>query len=186
MNPLGQRILGSVFGAAAARGDGPWRARTVLLALFVVVIGLGGWVRDASKGPPPPAPAHATAPAGQLGSSGGWNFTRPVPGYVRVCVSYIGGFFIGWAFRRFIRLALGLAALAVLLVGLGKYTGCNMAPAETRVKERVAWVQHEITVARDYLKHLLPSASAGAVGVFLGFRRKDKPFTPEVEPPPLA
>jgi hypothetical protein len=31
----------------------------------------------------------------------------------------IGGFFIGWAFRRFLSLAL---ALAVLLVGLGKLT----------------------------------------------------------------
>ena len=56
MNALGQRILGAVFGAAAAGGDDPWRARTVLLALFVVVVGLGFWVRDAAKGPRHPLP----------------------------------------------------------------------------------------------------------------------------------
>lgn len=178
MNPQGQRILGSVLGAAAVGGDGPWRARTVLVALFVVVVGLGFWVRDAAKGPPPPRPAHVTAPAQQAASGGSWDFARPVPGYVRVCASYIGGFFIGWAFRRFIRLALALVGLAVLLVGLGKYAGWNTAPAETEVKERAGWVEHEAAGARDYLKGLLPSTSAGAVGAFLGFRRKDKPVAP--------
>ena len=179
MNPLVQRILGSVLGAAAAGGDGPWRARTILLALVVVVAGLGLWVRDSAKGPPPPTPAHVAMSPGQPASVGSWDFARPVPGYVRVCASYIGGFFIGWAFRRFLRLALALAALAVLLAGLGKYAGCNIAPAETEVKERAAWVQHEAADARDYLKGLLPSTSAGAVGAFLGFRRRGKRVAPE-------
>lgn len=182
MNPFVQRIVGSVLGAAAASGDGPWRARTVLLALFVVVVGLGFWVRDVAKGCSPPAPAHETISSRQAASGGGWDFTRPVPGYVRVCASYIGGFFIGWAFRRFLRLALALVTLAVLVVGLGKYAGWNTSPAETKVKERAAWVQHEATAATDYLKGLLPSTSAGAVGAFLGLRRKGKPVPPEADP----
>lgn len=186
MSPLVQRILAPLFGAAAASGDGPWRAKTVLLALFVVLVGLGFWARDIAKGPPPPAPAHVTAPGAQPTSGGGWDFSRPFPGYLRICASYIGGFFIGWAFRRFIRLALALAALAALLVGVGKYAGWNVAPAETKVKERAKWVQHDATTASDYLKHLLPSASAGAVGAFLGFRRKDKPIAPKPEQPAPA
>jgi len=140
MNPLVQRILGPVLGAAVASGDGPWRARTVHLALFVVLVGLGLWVHDAAKGPPPAAPAGVTTPARQEASSGGWDFTRPVPGFVQVCASYIGGFFIGWAFRRFLRLALALGTLALLLVGLGKYAGWITSPAETKVKERAVWV----------------------------------------------
>ena len=182
MNPFVQRIVSPVIGVAAASGDGPWRARTVLLALFVVVVGLGFWARDVARGSAPPAPAQATASARQAASGGSWDFTRPVPGYVRVCASYIGGFFIGWAFRRFLRLALALVTLAVLVVGLGKYAGWNTSPAETKVKERAAWVQHEATAARDYLKGLLPSTSAGAVGAFLGLRRKGKPVAPEADP----
>jgi len=176
-----QRILGPVLGAAAASGDGPWRARTVHLALLVVLVGLGFWVREAAKGPPPPTHVRANMVAEQAASGGSWDFTRPVPGYARVCASYIGGFFIGWVFRRFLRLALALVTLAVLLVGLGKYAGWNTSSAETEVKERASWVRHEATVATDYLKGLLPSTSAGAVGAFLGFRRKAKPFASEVD-----
>jgi uncharacterized membrane protein (Fun14 family) len=183
MNPLVQRSVSSVFGAAVASGDGPWRARTVHLALLVVVVGLGFWVRDVAKGSPSPAPVHVAPASEPPASKSGWDFTRPVPGYVQVCASYIGGFFIGWAFRRFIRLALALAALAVLLVGLGKYAGWNTAPAETKVKESATWVQHEAAAGREYFQHLLPSASAGAVGAFLGFRRKGKPIAPEADQP---
>jgi hypothetical protein len=67
------------------------------------------------------------------------------------------------------------------LLGVGKYAGWNVAPAETKVKERAKWVQNEAATASDYLRHLLPSASAGAVGAFLGFRRKSKPIAPKPE-----
>ena len=102
MNSHLQRILGPVLGAAVASGDGPWRARTVHLSLLVVLFGLGFWVHDAAKGPPPPTHVHAYMPAEPAASDGSWDFTRTVPGYVRVCASYIGGFFIGWTFRRFL------------------------------------------------------------------------------------
>jgi uncharacterized membrane protein (Fun14 family) len=183
MSPLAQRILGSLFGAAAVGGDGPWRAKTVLLALFVVVVGLGFWVRDAAKGPPPSTPARVTASPATAASGSGWDLAKPFPGYVRICASYIGGFFIGWVFRRFVLVALSLAALAILVVGICKYAGCNVAPAETGVKERATWVQHEAAAAKDYLKGLLPSTAAGAVGVFLGFRRKDKVIVPVADQP---
>jgi hypothetical protein len=120
MNPQLQRILAPVLGAAAASGDGPWRAKTVHLALLVVLVGLGFWVHDVSQSLPPPTHVRATITAEQAASGSSWDFTRPVPGYVRVCASYIGGFFIGWVFRRFIHVALALVALAVLLAGLGK------------------------------------------------------------------
>jgi uncharacterized membrane protein (Fun14 family) len=134
-------------------------------------------VRDVAKGPPPPTHVPANITAEQAASSGSWDFTRPVPGYVRICASYIGGFFIGWAFRRFIRLALALVALVVLLVGLGKYVGWNTSSAENEVKAKASWVRHEATAATDYLRGLLPSTSAGAVGAFLGFRRKGRPVS---------
>jgi uncharacterized membrane protein (Fun14 family) len=181
VNPHLPRILGLVLGAAAASGDGPWRARTVHLALFIVLVGLAFWVHEVSKGAPPPAPAGIATPAQPAAGGGGWDFTRPIPRYVKVCASYIGGFFIGWAFRRFLRLALAVGALVLLLVGVGKYAGWNTSRTEAEVKERAAWVRQEATAASDYLKGLLPSTLAGAVGAFLGFRRKAKPFASEVD-----
>jgi len=174
-----QRVLGPVLGAAVASGDGPWRAKTVHLALFVVMVGLGFWLHDAAKGPPLPARVGVTTLAHEAASGGGWDFARPVPGYVQVFASYIGGFFIGWALRRFLRLALAVGTLALLLVGLGKYAGWNTSPAETDVKERAVWVRHEATVTKDYLKGLLPSTSAAALGTLLGLRRRSKPVAPE-------
>jgi uncharacterized membrane protein (Fun14 family) len=180
MNPL-HRVLALLLGAGAASGDGPWRARTVHLALLLVIVGLGFWARDAAKGPPPLATQQAFTSADQPAPGSGWDFTRPVPGYVRFSASYIGGFVVGWALRHFLRLALGLVALAALLVGLGKCAGCNSAPAETRVRDSAAWVRHEADAATDYVKGLLPSTAAGAVGVFLGFRRKGKAVAPNTD-----
>jgi uncharacterized membrane protein (Fun14 family) len=170
-----------VFGVAVAGGNGPWRARSVHLALLLVVVGLAWWVRDAAKGPPPTT-QQVVASADQTTAGGGWDFSRPVPWYARVCASYVGGFFIGWALRHFLRLALGLLALGTLVVGVGKYVGCKAAPAETGIKERATWVQHETDAATGYLKGLLPSTSAGAVGIFLGFRRKDRAVAPSADP----
>ena len=78
-------------------------------------------------------------------------------------------------------MALALGALALVLVGLGKHAGWNTSRAETEVKERTKWVKHEATAARDYLEGLLPSTSAGAVGAFLGFRRKSKVGAPQLD-----
>jgi uncharacterized membrane protein (Fun14 family) len=106
-----------------------------------------------------------------------------VPGYVRLCASYIGGFFIGWAMRRFLRLAFSVVILALLLVGVARYAGCNTAPAQTRVMDKASRARHEAAIARDYLTGFLPSGTAGAVGVFLGFWRKDRSPAPMPEPP---
>lgn len=183
MNPLAQGFLGSVLGAATVSGDGPWRSKTVLLALCAVLVGLGLWLRDAAHGPPtsssPPAVASAPLPA----QDGGWDFSQPVPAYVRLCASYIGGFFIGWAFRRFLRLALAAVALALLLLGVARYAGWNTGPVQTKVREQASRARHEAVLARDYLKGLLPSTAAGAVGLFLGFRRRDKAPAPRPDQP---
>ena len=96
-------------------------------------------------------------------------FNQPLPLTVRAGASYIGGYLIGWTFRRFIRIAVCLTAAVVLLVGLGKYAGCDTAPTEAKVKQGSAAVQQEAKVVRDYLKGLLPSASVGAIGTIFGF-----------------
>jgi uncharacterized membrane protein (Fun14 family) len=164
--------VSSFVGALIASSSAPWRAKTVLVALIVVVLGGWFWVRDAMKNEPAAAPQGSTTSMRPETQTHGWDFSRPVPAPVRIGASYIGGFLIGWAFRRVLHVILALAGAALLIVGAGKFAGCNTVPTETKVKQTSALVQHEATIARDYLKTVLPTASAGAVGTFLGFRRR--------------
>jgi uncharacterized membrane protein (Fun14 family) len=103
-------------------------------------------------------------------------------------VSFVAGFCIGWFFRKLTRLILVVGALVIALLAYGKLAGCDMTHTQVRVKRGGEWAQHEVTAAEDYLKHVLPSATAGGVGIFLGFRRRGKAATPEaataISPPP--
>jgi hypothetical protein len=153
-----QRLFAAVPGGfGRGTGDGPWRAKTVLAAAAVALMGLGLWFSDAVKGHPAAGPGITASDTGSPVASGAQsNWSKPVPGYVRICVSYLGGFFIGWDTTR----------------------------AQEQVKQSSAWVQHEATETRDYLKGLLPSAAAGGTGVFFGFRRNRKTTASEPPKPP--
>jgi uncharacterized membrane protein (Fun14 family) len=168
-------------------GDGPWRSKSVLAALAVVVVGLGFWYSDIKKGPPQDqtsstvtkapgiTPSNSTTtPAGSH-----WNWGKPFPGYMRVAASYVAGFCIGWFFRKLTRLILVVGALLIALLAFGKFAGCDTTRTQEQVKRGSEWAQHEATAAKDYFKNLLPSAAAGGAGTFLGFRRRSKAATPE-------
>jgi uncharacterized membrane protein (Fun14 family) len=161
----------SFLEALVSNPNAPWRAKSVLLALMVVIASGGLWIRGALKRQftAPQQNTTATAATHTPASS----FNQPLPLTFRAGLSYIGGFFIGWTFRRFVRLAVVLSAIVILLLGLSKYAGCDTATTKAKIKERSILLRGEAKAARDYLKHLLPSASAAAVGSFLGFRRKD-------------
>jgi uncharacterized membrane protein (Fun14 family) len=119
-----------------------------------------------------PTPQGKRTSVSQETSADSRDLSPPVPAPVRICASYVGGFFLGWAFRRVVYLILAVAAAALIIVGFGRLAGCDTVSAETKVKHGSSLVQQEAKAARDRLKAMLPSASAGAVGTFLGFRRK--------------
>ncbi len=179
MNVLVQKAR-DVFTSLGA--DGPWRSKSVLAALAAVVAGLGLWCFDIKNGPPQGETdkAATNAPAitspGPSGASAGahWNWSKPFPFYVRMGVSYVAGFCIGWFFRKLTRLIMVVTALVVALLAYGKLAGCDTTHTQERVKRGGEWVQHEATATKDYLMHLLPSATAGGAGTFLGFRRRSK------------
>ena len=187
MNFFSQRLFAAVPGVfSGGTGDGPWRAKTVLAAAAVALMGLGLWFSDAVKGRPAAGPGITASDTGSPGASGApANWSKPVPGYVRICVSYVGGFFIGWAFRRFLKVAVAGAVLLVALLALGRHFGCDTTRVQEQVKQSSAWIQHETTETRDYLKGLLPSAAAGGTGVFFGFRRNRKTTASEPPKPPV-
>ena len=179
MNLFVQKARG-VFTSLGA--DGPWRSKSVLAALAAVVAGLGLWFSDIKNSPPQnemdktatntlaitsPGPSGASA-------SAHWNWSKPFPFYVRMGVSYVAGFCVGWFFRKLTRLIMVIGALVIALLAYGKLAGCDTTHEQEQVKRGSEWAQHEATATKDYLMHLLPSATAGGAGIFLGFRRRNK------------
>jgi hypothetical protein len=71
------------------------------------------------------------------------------------------------------------AEVVVALLALGRFVGCDTTHTQEQVKHTGEWAQHEVTAAEDYLEYLLPSVGAGAVGTFLGFRRRGKAAAPK-------
>jgi len=154
--------------------DGPWRSKSVLTALAVVVVGLGFWVSDIKTGPPQSETSNSVTHAPTVASPANahWHWSKPFPFYVPMGASYVAGFCIGWVFRKLIRIILAFTALVIALLALGKFAGCDLTTAQERVERTGAWARHEVTTAKDYLLHLLPSVGAGGAGTFLGFRRR--------------
>jgi len=158
----------------------------VVAALAVVVVGMGFWCSDAVKGRPAVRPGITASDTGNPGATGApSNWSKPVPGYVRMCVSYVGGFFIGWTFRRFLKAAVAGAVLIIALLALGRHVGWDTTRAQEQVKQSRAWIQREATETRDYLKGRLPSAAAGSTGMFFGFRRNRKTTASQPSKPPV-
>jgi uncharacterized membrane protein (Fun14 family) len=177
VNVFLQRTLGVLTNRF---GDGPWRSKSVLAVLAVVMVGLGFWFSDVKSNPPSNETSNVVnnapgvAPPGTAGApaSSHWNWSKPFPIYGRMGASYVAGFCIGWFFRKLTRLILVVGALVIALLAFGKIVGCDTTHAQEQVKRGGEWAQHEATAAKDYLKHVLPSATTGGVGVVLGFRRR--------------
>ena len=168
-------------------GQGPWRSKSVLAALAVVLVGMGFWFSAVKSGPPqhPTSTAPTNAPAMAPSDTAGapaetdWNWRRPLPWYVKIGASYVLGYSIGWFFRKLLQLALIIVALAIALLAFGKYVGCDTTRARQEVKRSGEWAERQATAGEDYLKRLLPSATGGAIGTFLGFRRRGKDAIPK-------
>jgi hypothetical protein len=181
MNPTLQRASGSLAGFFRAMVvDGPWKSKSVLAALTVVIIGMSLWVSDVAKQSQAKAPETQVAEAPNAPATRNSTPARkPVPGYVRWCASYIGGFFLGWGFRRFFKLAALVALLAGSLIAMTKFAGCDTAGISSRIERNVAAVQENAVKERTALKGMLPSATAATIGAFLGFccksRHSDSP-----------
>ena len=183
MNLFLQKTVGTLTHRA---GDGPWRSKSVLATLAVVVLGLGFWFSDIRNHPAPTdtgsavAGAPGAAPSDTAGtpSKSHWNWSKPFPFYVRLGVSYVAGFCVGWCFRKLTRLIMVVVALVVGLLAYGKLAGCDTSHAQEHVKRGGEWVQHQADAARDYLLHVLPSGTAGGAGIFLGYRRRGKAAAP--------
>ena len=184
-----KRIFQSARSVAANWfGDGPWRSKSVLAALAAVLTGMGLWFAEIKNGPPLNAEDSATTNAPAITSldptspppvGTQWNWSKPFPGYVPAGASYVAAYCIGWVFRRLLRIILVISVLVLALLGLGKFAGWDLKHTQEQIKRGGAWARHEATTEKDYLKSLLPSATAGGIGIFMGFRRRNRAVAPE-------
>ena len=130
----------------AVLADPPWGAKSFLAVAVATLGGLASWIG---------------------------NYTSPA--VAQIGGSYLGGFLIGWAFRRFLRVAAMLVAVVLACIGLMKAGGwidVDWSELEAQVRRTVQWLQGEAEGLRNILTGFLPSAGAAGAGSFFGFRKK--------------
>ncbi len=159
----------------------PWKAKSVWAALALTLLGGGLWVKDAAQQPPPgaaPPPGVSqfseTAPA-EPGASRKSGLKPTSPAVFRLGASYLAGFFLGWGLRRFLKMTVLVAGGVIALIALLKYLGwfeVDWPSIEQHVRTSLTWLQGEAKGFKEFLTGYLPSATAAAVGAFLGFWRK--------------
>jgi uncharacterized membrane protein (Fun14 family) len=126
--------------------DPPWMAKSFLAVGAATVGGLASWI------------GNITSPAmAQLGGS------------------YLAGFLLGWAFRRFLRMAAMIVAVTLACMGALKATGwldLDWPSIEAQISQTLHWLHGEAEGLKSLLTGFLPSAGAAGAGSFFGFRKK--------------
>ena len=110
------------------------------------------------------------AGAGSLGAVGNYS-----PVLMHFGGSYLGGFVIGWFFRRFVKSAAVVAGVALLAIGFMKTAGwiaLDWVSVEAWVNQTLQSLQSGAEGLQQVLMGYLPSAGAGSTGIFFGFRKK--------------
>ena len=131
---------------AALLADAPWNATSFIAVAVATAGGLASWVADFSS-----------------------------PDVARLGGSYLGGFFIGWAFRRFLKMAVLIAGGLLASIAVLENTGgidLDWTAVETQISHAIATVHRGAEGLKHTLSWYLPSAGAGTAGVFFGFRNK--------------
>ena len=131
---------------AALLADAPWNAKSFIAVAVATAGGLASWVADFSS-----------------------------PDVARLGGSYLGGFFIGWAFRRFLRVAALIAGGLLAGIAVLENTGwidLDWPAVESQISHSIAAVHRGVEGLKHILSGYLPSTGAAAAGVFFGFRKK--------------
>jgi len=126
--------------------DPPWNAKSVIAVGVATAGGLASWVADLSS-----------------------------PAVAGVGGSYLGGYFCGWAFRRFLKMATLITGGLLACIAVLKNTGwidLDWTAVETQISHGIAAIHRGAEGLKHLLSGYLPSAGAAAVGMFFGFRKK--------------
>jgi uncharacterized membrane protein (Fun14 family) len=137
-----------------------WEKNFLLLAIIAAISGAA--IRS-----------HAYFTDGTLDSITG----RISPYAMRIGMSIVIGFFVGWALRSALRVALSFAIVLVLLWWGLSYMGwvdadVNLMSLGSSAKNAAGWVESQADKVIAMVKAYVPSAFGATVGLLVGFRRR--------------
>ncbi|HEX6725806.1 MAG TPA: FUN14 domain-containing protein [Nitrospira sp.] len=126
--------------------DPPWAAKSFLAASATTAAGIGAWLTDMMS-----------------------------PALARGGASFLGGFLLGWAVRKTVKLALLIAASLLALIAILKVTGwihLDWTLIQADVNHLLDWGRGKAQGFKEVLTGYLPSAGAAGAGALFGFRKK--------------
>jgi len=131
---------------ATLLADAPWNAKSVIAAGIATIGGLASWG------------ANLSSPA--VAGIGG---------------SYLAGFFMGWVFRRFLKMAALIIGVLLTCIAVLEDTGwidLDWTAVERQISHAIAATHQGAEGLKHILSGYLPSTGAAAVGMFFGFRKR--------------
>lgn len=163
------------------RGRPVFKSKLMIFAAVVAAIGLALWGYAAATRP-------AAAPSGGVSHVTGFTdggspaardakprlVDRAAPAMAKFGGSFVIGYFVAYALRKFVKWSLLVAGAITVAVVVLKKTGVVELPweqVERTVEEGMDFAQEHASGAATYLKSVAPSAISAAVGGFFGFRR---------------
>lgn len=164
----------------------PFKSRLFTIAFAITLLGAGLWVYAAVTKPEPPMPApslahpstgFAAAPdaaGARAAEAEPRTVDKAAPATFRLGLSFLGGYFLGWAVRTFIKATLLIGgAISLLIFALQKFNVIDIDwdALGRHLSDSFAWARGEAEHLRTLAMGLLPSAGAGAAGAFVGFRK---------------
>ena len=131
---------------ATLLAEAPWNAKSVIAAAIATIGGLASWVADLSS-----------------------------PAMAGIGGSYLVGFFVGWASRRFLKMAALITGVLLTCIAVLDDTGWidfDWTTVEAQIGHAISAMRQGAEGFKHILSGYLPSTGAGAVGMFFGFRKK--------------
>jgi uncharacterized membrane protein (Fun14 family) len=145
-----------------------WHKSVLGVALLTLVL---GWMHLGYH-----AVADSNSPSGVQQTP----TTQPAPSGLagwsrRVGASVLLGFLIGWIFRTFMKVMASITALVlgtIVLLSYFNIANVDLTAAETKYKDTSSWVTGQAEKLRDAAKGHIHSTLGGALGLFIGIRKK--------------
>jgi uncharacterized membrane protein (Fun14 family) len=106
--------------------------------------------------------------------------TQPAPSLLagwarRVGASVLLGFLVGWVFRTFLKIMSSITALVLgtlILLSYFNVMNIDFTAAENKYKDTSSWVTDQAGRLRDSATGHIHSTLGGALGIFIGWRKK--------------